>query len=76
MSGFAERLDALIEEELARRRDAQVPTVPVSAAAKQLGISDRTLRRRIAEGAVEAVTVLGSLRIRQSELDRIKGGLG
>ena len=64
-------LDEFIEKEVARRREARNPTLPVSRAAKRLGISDRTLRRRIAEGKVEALQVLGNLRIRRSEIDRI-----
>jgi excisionase family DNA binding protein len=46
-------------------------SVPLTEATELTGVSERTMRRWIAEGRLPAYRVVGQLRIRISDLDRL-----
>jgi excisionase family DNA binding protein len=68
---FAQKLDDLIEGEVMRRRDAVAPTYSVAQAAKLLGVSARTVHRKVKSGEIRSLEVVGKKRIPASEVERI-----
>lgn len=66
-----------LAEMVAAKRGAsdQVPNKPhtVSEAAERLGVSPRTIRRRIEAGLIKTIPELGHVRIAPSEIRRLLG---
>lgn len=48
----------------------------IPATAERLGLSDTTVRRMIREGALEAVSVRGRLRVKQTAIEAFIADLG
>ena len=53
---------------VAHDRDMQLLTLTYEAAARRLGVSARTVRRLVADGALAAVSIAGARRIRTADL--------
>ncbi|TWT37654.1 Helix-turn-helix domain protein [Posidoniimonas corsicana] len=63
---------AIKTKEVTRCDQPVDPVVGINAACRELGLSERTIRRHVAEGRIRHARVGGSIRIRASELERIK----
>jgi excisionase family DNA binding protein len=48
--------------------------ISIKEAARRLGVSEQTIRRMIQAGEIRSFRVLGQVRIRESEVERIMQG--